>query len=127
MKDDRLLKLEQSRMDSSLLMSRLLKLEESKERRMNMILSAKNIDVVEIDVDAELVADILDGLSADEMAEVFNEEKILEKNDDTVWNYNMIESLNENGRKHIKRLYDMVCHWYECNEEDAEAEGYTEW
>lgn len=92
-----------------------------------MVVNAKNVNRVEIEVDVELAEEVLDNMAADDMAEVFNDERILEKNDDTVWNYSMIESLNENGRKHIKRLYDMVCHWYECNPEDAEAEGYTEW
>lgn len=92
-----------------------------------MVVKVNNVNRVEIEVDVELAEEVLDNMAADDMAEIFNDEKILEKSDDTVWNYNMIESLNEHGRKHIKRLYDMVCHWYECNEEDAEAEGYTEW
>lgn len=92
-----------------------------------MVVSAENVVMVDIDVDVELAEGVLDNMAADDMAEIFNDEKILEKNDDTVWNSKMIERLNENGRKHIKRLYDMVCHWYECNPEDAEAEGYTEW
>lgn len=97
-----------------------------------MVVSAKKVEKVEIDVDVELAERVLDNISADGMATIFNDEKILEqnifeRNDDTAWNNKMIESLNENGRKHIKRLYDMVCHWYECNPEDAEAEGYTEW
>lgn len=92
-----------------------------------MVVKTNNVNRVEIEVDVELAEEVLDNMAADDMAEIFNDEKIIEKNDDTVWNYNMIESLNENGRKHIKRLYDMVCHWYECNPEDAEAEGYTEW
>lgn len=92
-----------------------------------MVVNTNNVNRVEIEVDVELAEKVLDNMTADDMAEIFNDEKILERNDDTVWNYNMIESLNENGRKHIKRLYDMVCHWYECNPEDAEAEGYTEW
>lgn len=92
-----------------------------------MVVNTNNVNRVEIEVDVELAEEVLDNMAADDMAEIFNDEKILERSDDTVWNYNMIESLNENGRKHIKRLYDMVCHWYECNPEDAEAEGYTEW
>lgn len=92
-----------------------------------MVVNTNNVNRVEIEVDVELAEEVLDNMAADDMAEIFNDEKILERSDDTVWNYNMIESLNENGRKHIKRLYDMVCHWYECNPEDAEAEGYTKW
>lgn len=82
---------------------------------------------VELDVNDEFASAVLDELSADEMAALFNEEKILSFDAESTWNDNMVDSLNEHGRKHIKRLYDMVCHWYECNPEDAEAEGYTEW
>lgn len=82
---------------------------------------------VELDVNDEFASAVLDELSADEMAALFNEEKILSFDAESAWNDNMVDSLNEHGRKHIKRLYDMVCHWYECNPEDAEAEGYTEW
>ena len=75
----------------------------------------------------ELAAEVLDELSAWEMAQLFNEEKILDKSIGNGWNENMVDSLNENGRKHIKKLHDMVCKWYEANPEDAEAEGYMEW
>lgn len=94
-----------------------------------MIVSAKNIEKLEIEVDTDLVEKMLDGLSADEMASVFNDEKILAQNDEAgrYWNKRFVESLNENGRYHIKKLYDLVCKWYERNPEDAEAEGYTEW
>lgn len=82
---------------------------------------------VEVDVDDEFASAVLGELSADEMAQLFNEEKILSFDTESTWNDNMIECLNESGRKHIKKLYDMVCKWYEANPEDAEAEGYTEW
>lgn len=82
---------------------------------------------VELDVNDEFASAVLDELSADEMAALFNEEKILSFDLESTWNDNMIECLNENGRKHIKKLYDLVCAWYEKNPEDAEAEGYTEW
>lgn len=82
---------------------------------------------VEVDVDDEFASAVLSELSADEMAQLFNEENILSFDKESTWNDNMIECLNEHGRKHIKKLYDMVCKWYEANPEDAEAEGYMEW
>lgn len=82
---------------------------------------------VELDVNDELAAEVLDELSAWEMAQLFNEEKMLDKSIESGWDDNMIDSLNENGRKHIKKLYDLVCKWYEANPEDAEVEGYMEW
>lgn len=88
---------------------------------------ANNVKMVEFEVDVDFAEDVLDELAACEMAEVFNDEKIIADGDKSTWNEVMAKHLNENGRKHIKRLYDMVCHWYECNPEDAEAEGYTEW
>lgn len=91
-----------------------------------MVVSAKNIEAVEIEVDTGMVEEILDELSAEDMATVFNDEKILGY-DNKHWDKKMTEMLNENGRKHIKKLYDLVCAWYEKNPEDAEAEGYTEW
>lgn len=91
-----------------------------------MKLENRFVKEVELDVDDELAAEVLDELGYIEMAMIFNDEKILEKRE-TVWNHKMIGELNENGRKHIKRLYDMVCQWYEANPEDAEAEGYVEW
>lgn len=92
-----------------------------------MIVSAKNVKKVELEVNVELAEEVLDNISAYDMATVFNDEKILEKVSQYGWNDSMIDCLNENGRKHIKKLYDMVCKWYEANPEDAEAEGYTEW
>lgn len=93
-----------------------------------MIVSGKNVKKIEIEVNDILAEEVLDNISFYDMAMVFNDEKILEKtNFESGWNDNMIDSLNENGRKHIKRLYDMVCKWYEANPEDAEVEGYMEW
>lgn len=92
-----------------------------------MKLENRFVKRVELDVDDKLAAEVLDELSSWEMAQQFNEEKLLDENIGTGWNENMIECLNENGRKHIKKLYDMVCKWYEANPEDAEAEGYMEW
>lgn len=91
-----------------------------------MVVDARNLLKIEVKADIELAEEILDELGYSEMAMIFNDEKILEKRE-TVWNHKMIGELNENGRKHIKRLYDMVCKWYEANPEDAEAEGYMEW
>lgn len=90
-----------------------------------MIVSAKNVKSLELEVNVELAEEVLDELGYGEMAMIFNDEKILEKRE-SVWNHKMIGELDENGRKHIKRLYDMVCQWYEANPEDAEAEGYME-
>lgn len=95
-----------------------------------MVVSAKNVEKVELMADAELAENVLDNLSPKEMAEVFNDERILSSGwaaTESNWNGRMIKCLNENGRKHIKELYDLVCKWYEENPEDAEAEGYTEW
>jgi len=92
-----------------------------------MVVSAKNLKNLELEVDSILAEEVLDNISAYDMAMVFNDEKILEKVSKYGWNKDMIDSLNENGRKHIKKLYDMVCKWYEANPEDAEAEGYMEW
>lgn len=93
-----------------------------------MIVNLKNVKMVELEVDAELAEKVVGTLSAKDTAVLFNEEKFLETGVDiTNWNERMVEQLNEQGRKHIKKLYDFVCEWYEENPEDAEAEGYTEW
>lgn len=92
-----------------------------------MVVDARDLLRIEVKADIELVEKALDELGYSEMAMLFNDEKILTQPDEWSWNDKMVQRLNENGRKHIKKLYDMVCKWYEANPEDAEAEGYMEW
>lgn len=92
-----------------------------------MVVDARDLLRIEVKADIELAEKVLDELGYSEMAMLFNDEKILTNSDEFNWNDKMVQRLNENGRKHIKKLYDMVCKWYEANPEDAEAEGYTEW
>lgn len=92
-----------------------------------MVVDVRDLLRIEVKADIELAEKVLDELGYSEMAMLFNDEKILTNPDEFNWNDKMVQRLNENGRKHIKKLYDMVCKWYEANPEDAEAEGYTEW
>lgn len=87
---------------------------------------------LKFEVDTRLAEEVLDGLENFEMANIFNDEKLLANEELNLqgarnWNEKMVENLDENGRKHIKKLYDLVCAWYEANPEEAETEGYTEW